>query len=377
MKKILLIIVSLFLLLQLSCVSKNEENVTFNKEIYMPEYSSGFKIVGNNENDDIKIISLNPWQGAENISSDFLISQNKDLIKNPNIQGIKGKAERIVCMSSTHIAMLDALNATDKIVGVSGKQYISNPYVHDHADEIADVGYEGNIDYEKLISTKPDLVLLYAVNGASTMEPKLKELGIPFMYVGDYLEENPLGKAEWLVAIAEIIGERDLGIQKFNEISKRYQALKETVDQAELPKPAVMLNAPFSDAWFMPSTKSYVARLIQDAGGEYIYKRNTGNSALPIDLEAALMLVSKSDFWLNMGTIQSLEELENLVPRFMKADCVKNGNLYNNNFRTTSGGGNDCYESGIVNPDIVLRDLIKIFHPSLIDEDLYYYHRLE
>lgn len=72
----------------------------------------------------------------------------------------------------------------------------------------------------------PDLVLLYGVNGASSMEGKLKELNIPFMYVGDYLEESPLGKAEWLVALAEVAGKRTEGENVFADIPVRYNALK-------------------------------------------------------------------------------------------------------------------------------------------------------
>ena len=93
--------------------------------------------------------------------------------------------------------MLDAIDEDRCVVGVSGIDYISNPDIQAHRDSVGDVGYEGNINYELLLSLDPDLVLLYGVNGASSMEGKLKELNIPFMYVGDYLEESPLGKAEW------------------------------------------------------------------------------------------------------------------------------------------------------------------------------------
>ncbi len=160
-------------------------------------------------------------------------------------------------MSSTHIAMLDAIGEVRCITGVSGIDYISNPDIQARRDSIGDVGYEGNINYELLLSLDPDLVLLYGVNGASAMESKLEELDIPFMYVGDYLEESPLGKAEWMVVL------------------------------------------PYGDSWFMPSTQSYVARLITDAGGRYIYQKNTGNASIPIDLEEAYLLASDADMWLN------------------------------------------------------------------------------
>ena len=64
------------------------------------------------------------------------------------------------------------------------------------------MGYDGNMNYERLLSLSPDIVLLFGVSGASAMEPKLRELGIPYAYMGEYLEQSPLGKAEWLVAVA-------------------------------------------------------------------------------------------------------------------------------------------------------------------------------
>lgn len=226
-------------------------------------------------------------------------------------------------------------------------------------------------------SLDPDLVLLYGVNGASSMEGKLKELGIPFMYVGDYLEESPLGKAEWLVVLSEIVGKRAEGEKVFAEIPARYNALKKMVAKKALEAPKVMVNTPYGDSWSMPSTKSYVARLIADAGGDYIYKKNTGNSSMPIDLEEAYKLTSDADMWLNVGMANSLADLKNTCPKFTDTQCFISGNVYNNNLRTNAAGGNDYYESGVVNPDIVLRDIIKIFHPELIQEDFVYYKQLK
>lgn len=376
MKKVYLLYL-LFFTLIISCDNKKNGNEFFNSTIYSPQYSSNFDIKSDDNTGNVLINVYNPWQGSKNIATQFLIATDSVTSSNFSGQVLKGKAKRIICMSSTHIAMLDELGAVENIVGVSGKQYISNSYIRNKGEEIPDIGYEGNIDYEKIVAANPDLILLFAINGHSAMEPKLKELGIPYLYIGDYLEENPLGKAEWILPIAEILGKRELGISKFQEIEKRYNTLKDEIGLENKKKPKVMVNAPFLDSWFMPSIESYVAQLIRDAGGDYIYKKNTGNSSEPIDMEEALQLVSSSDFWINIGTLNSLEEVISSFPKFINSKCIQEGNIYNNNFRSTPGGGNDCYESGVVNPDIVLRDLIKIFHPELISEEFTYYQKLE
>jgi iron complex transport system substrate-binding protein len=208
------------------------------------------------------------------------------------------------------------------------------------------------------------------------MEPKLKELNIPFAYIGEYLEESPLGKAEWLVAISEIIDRRNTGEELFSSIPIRYNELKEKIANTASANPKVMINTPYGDSWFMASSESYLAQLISDAGGDYVYKKNSSNRSLPIDMEEAYLLTSQADVWINVGAATTLHKLKSMYPKFTDTRCVQNGAVYNSTKRMNASGGNDYWESGVISPDIVLRDLIKIFHPDLIAEDFYYYQKL-
>lgn len=361
-----------------SCATKTASLEDFNVPVYKPDYALGFEILGAKERQSTILKVKNPWQGAENIETLLFIARNGESApENFDGQILKEEAKRIVCMSSTHIAMLNTIDEVKRVVGVSGINYISNEYISLHKDKIGDIGFDGNINYELLISLEPDLVLVYGVNGASGMEAKLKELGIPFSYVGEYLEESPLGKAEWMVAVSELAGKRSNGEKFFKAIPERYRALKAKAATALSGKPKIMLNTPYGDSWIMPSTMSYVVRLIADAGGDYIYGKNTSNSSLPIDLEEAYLLTSQADIWLNVGSIATVNELKSLYPKFADTKCVKNGNVFNCIKRISASGGNDYWESGVVNPDLILRDLIKIFHPGIITEDFYYYSKIE
>lgn len=367
----------LVLVLILVSCSSHQEHKAPDKKIYTPSVSKGFSIDGYENSDNTVISVFNPWQNAQGVESTLMIVRNDKEPEGYFGKLLKGDARRIICLSSTHIAMLDALDATDRIVAVSGKEYVSNPKLRERFDSLTDIGYEGNFDYESILALKPDLVLLFSVNGESGLQRRLDEFGIPYIYIGDFVEEDPLGKAEWIVPLAEIVGKREKGIGKFNEISAKYESLKNKVKEANLPSPTVMLNTPFADSWFMPSSESYVAGMMKDAGADYIYKKNTGSASMPIDMEEAFRLVSEADFWLNTGALTSLEELKVNLPKLAETKCVEEGRVYNNNFRRTPEGGNDCYESGVVNPDLILRDLIKIFHPQLVEEDFVYYHQLK
>ncbi len=360
-----------------SCAHKSDNLADFNNPLYTPSEASGFSITGKDGSESTLLTVSNPWQGADSVASYLFIARAGDEAPLAfDGQILDGEAKRIVTTSSTHIAMLDALGASDRIVGVSGINFITNPAIQQRREDIADIGYEGNFDYEALLASDPDVVLLYGVNGANSMESKLRELDIPYIYIGDYLEESPLGKAEWIVPIAEIIGERQKGEETFEAIASRYNELKKKVADNAVDAPSVMLNVPYGDSWFMPSADSYMARLINDAGGNYIYKKKTGNTSMPIDLEEAYTLASQADFWLNTDQMTSLSTLGAKCPKFKDTRVFRNGSVYNNTLRTNAAGGNDFFESGITNPDVILTDLITIFHPELSNDSLYYYRKL-
>ena len=135
----------------------------------------------------------------------------------------------------------------------------------------------------------------------------------------------------------------------------------------------------------MPSTQSYMARLVADAAGNYLYDRDTDNTSATIDNEEAYLMAAKADCWLNVGQLYSLAELRSRYPKLSDIECVKSGNVYNCTRRLSPAGGNDFWESGVIRPDIILSDLIKIFHPELLHEasneallkpELYYYQRV-
>ena len=360
-----------------SCISRNKTSLeVFKQNIYIPEYASGFKILGAENFASTLIQITNPWQGAKDITMSYFVSRNGEQAP-AGFNGpiIPAGAKQIVCMSSSYIAMLDALGEINRIVGVSGIDYIANPYILAHKDSIKDLGPEMN--YELLISLKPDVVLLYGIGDAQTaVTDKLKELSIPYLYMGEYLEESPLGKAEWMLVLSELTDKREEGMEIFREIPKRYYALKTLTDSVK-QRPTVMFNTPWNDSWVMPSTQSYMAQLVTDAGADYIYQENKSNSSTPIGLETAYKLIQKADYWINVGMASTLDELKTVNPKFVDAKAVREKTVYNNNLRTTPTGGNDYWESAVVRPDVVLRDLIHIFHPELVSDSLYYYRHLE
>lgn len=323
----------------------------FRTTIYRPAYAAGFEIVGAEGLQSTILRTRTPWQGAaEGTATALFIARNGETPPAGfDGQTVEAGAQRIVCMSSTHVAMLDAVGAAPRIVGVSGRESIANGYVAAHPDRVGDVGYDGNVNYERLLSLRPDLVLLFGVNGASRWNPSCASWASRSAISGSIWRSRrsarPSGSWPWRRRSTG----REEGERAFAPIPERYEALKAKVAESAA-RPKVMINAPYGDSWFMASAESYVARLIADAGGDYIYRENTSNRSLPIDLEKAYLLASGADVWINAGSFRTLAEFRARLPKFAGVPCVRRGEIYNCDRRTNAAGGNDYWESGVVRP---------------------------
>lgn len=374
MKRIALLI---WLVALAACSPERGSLEAFQKELYTPRYAEGFTLRTTADGASTLLTTVSPWQGAKEPTRLLIRRNGEPVPKGFTGQVIEGEAQRVVVMSSSYVAMLDKVGALDCVVGVSGLDFISNQTLRARRDAVGDVGYDGNLNYELLLRLEPDLVLLYGVSGTSEMEARLSELQIPFVYVGEYLEEYPLGKAEWCIFVAELVGRRAEAEKLFYPMAERYNAIAQQHYEGE--KPRVMFNSPYRDSWFMPPAKSYMVQLVSDAGGAYIYTRDDGdNRSDVIDLEEAYMLTSEADLWLNPGVLFSLEELCRRFPRFADVRAVRDRTVWNNTRRMQPNGGNDFWERGVVEPDVILRDLQHLLHPSLDpDYEFTYYIRLE
>ena len=285
---------------------------------------------------------------------------------------IKEPCRNIVCMSSSQVAGLAEIGMDSVITAVSGLRYITNQNLQGRG--VPDIGYEAALDYEKILSLKPDLLLTYTVSGS---EPpyisRLRSLGVKTLVLHDHLENHPLARAEYVRLYGALTGQEEKADSVFASICDRYDAL---VVSSEQPRVKVLMNIPYGDAWYIPGRDSYMAKLIQDAGG-YVVGSQSGTAASRlIRMEEAYALSQEADMWLNPGPCRTLDELASYNHAFRLFGPVSKGlPIYNNTLRMTPEGGNDFWESGSVRPDLVLTDLVAIFSGQ--DADLKYHFKVE
>ncbi|MCK9640462.1 MAG: ABC transporter substrate-binding protein [Prolixibacteraceae bacterium] len=329
-----------------------------------------------------KLTVTNPWQkSTDNIFEYFLLKRGENIPSDlKDKQVIFTPAKRVICLSTTHIGYLDALGELGSIIGLSGTNYVSNPEVKRGVSEnrIREVGYEQGLNYEMILQLKPDVVFAFGVGAEiNTQLNKLRDLGIPVVLVGEYLEQSPLAKAEWLKFFGAFFEKGEIAGSIFKKAKYNYQILRSMTSKIT-ERPTVLTGLPFKDTWWIAGGQSNLAVLIEDAGGKFLWRENQSKEAFPVSLEEVFLRAARADFWINCGSVNSKSELLAFDSRYSDLPAVKNSKIYNNNLRAVTGGGNDYWESGVVHPDLVLADLVKIFHPGMIDhKDFSYYKKIE
>ena len=286
--------------------------------------------------------------------------------------------ERVISMSTSYLAQLDLLGVVDTLVGADSIAYASTSSVVARAEagEIIEVGYGSDVNVEQVIDLDPSIVLTYGLGNEWDSHPKLLEAGVTTVLSAEAREADPLARAEWIKFIALFYNREALANELFEAIGERYQGLVDLAAEVE-DRPTVFLNAPWGDTWYMAGGQSYVAYLLNVAGADYLWSDDTSPDTLYLDFETVYDQALEADYWLHTSTWSTLDEALAMDERFADFAAFQSGQVYNNNLRTNPSGGNDYWESGVINPDLLLADLIRIFHPELLpDHELVYYQQL-
>jgi len=320
------------------------------------EYASLFDIVYSETNEPM-VITISPY------------SAKRDTFF------VKSPLSRLICMSSTHVAALSAIGCDSVVVGVSGRNYLSNLSVKDNAVE---VGYDPSLDYEAILSVEPQLVLAYTVSEAlPAYVTKLQSLGIPVLVINDQMEEHPLARCEYVRLFGALTGKEKQALDYFKDVEKSYNEIVDKVKEAGLSPKKILINTPYSGAWYIPGGENYTSRLIKDAGGEILGSVPSQSASSVISIEEAFVLSAEADLWLNPGWCTTVDDLKSVNPLFAEFPVIDKL-IYNNTLRTNSEGGNDFWESGAVCPDKILSDLVSIINPDFFKKDsLEYYIKVQ
>ena len=361
-------LVILFLIVSFSCKEKQntEESLIRTSNI---KYAKGFDIVS--ENGNKKLIIKNPYKNSKKVFSYILYKKSaiKSINKSINVK-IEVPIQELVVTSTTHIPMIELLNEELSIIGFPNTKYISSKKTRKLIDQgkIIDIGKENSLNTEILLDIEPQLVIGYGVSNADKTLATVQKAGIPVIYNGDWLEETPLGKAEWIKFFGVLFDKEKQADSIFKKIESNYLEAKNIALKSN-KKLTVLSGAIMSkDIWNLPAGNSFVSKFLKDANLDYLWRKTKGNGSLSLSFESVFEKGINADFWIAPGYFTSKNQLLKSNKLYAKFKSFINNNIYTSSNRKGETGGVLYYELATTRPDLVLKDIIKITNPKLLPD---------
>lgn len=287
--------------------------------------------------------------------------------------------KNMVCTSTTHIPLLDYLGDSKKLIGFPSTKYISSPITRQRIDSgfVKELGKENGLNLELLTELQPSIVMAYSMGKDLGQLKKVQELGIPVVINSEYLEQHPLGRAEWIKFMALFLGKEDKADSIFNWIESEYQNAKSSIRDT-LNKPTVLTGIPYGGIWYLPGGKNYAAQFFKDAGCQYLWSDEPSSGFLQLSLETVYEKALSAEYWIGIGSFESYNELKSTDERFAKFNAWQTKNAFTYNSRIGATGGNEYLELGYLRPDLILKDIIKITHPNQVSShELFFFKELK
>ena len=373
------------LLIFYSCHPKSgdDEKDEFKSTSLEPQASSirhsvGFDLI---ERDHYKLLHIYRHYNETIDTLSYVFSEDLKSIPAKFAKTIKIKipAVNIALLHSSYVSYFNLCDAKSYIKAISETKYIYDEEIYSavKAGEIREVGYGESLDKEQLLALNIDVVVTVGFpNTPNKSQQMLNELGIPVIVFSDWQENTLLGRTEWVKAIAALTGKDELAEEKFTEIERQYNSLKSlTANLAGRPK--TICNLPYKGSWYVPGGNSYVSNVLKDAGADYLWSDNEGTGGVQLDFETVYAEGINAEFWINPDFAYSIRDVLDKDERLGDFNALQSGKVFNSINRITRGQANDYWESGIINPHLILADLIAIFHPDLLsDHQLFYYQQI-
>ena len=368
MKNINFIPVLIYILISISCkneVIKVDIKQRFENNI---KYANGFDII--TKNGIKKLIIKSPYQNSKDVF-EYQI-KNKTVSKNINKNNliIEVPITKILVTSTTHIPMVELLNEEATVIGFPYSKYVSSEKTRQLIDSgnITEIGKENSLNTEILLDLEPEIVVGYSVSSADKSLTTIKKAGINVIYNGDWLEETPLGRAEWIKFFGVLFNKEKQADSIFKIIETNYLEAKKIALTA-IKKPTILSGAIMSkDIWNLPAGDSFVAQFLKDANLDYLWKNSKGKGSLSLSFESVFDKGVNADFWIAPGYFSTKEQLLNSNQIYTKFKAFENGNIYTPSTKKGTTGGVIYYELAPTRPDLVLKDIIKITNTDLLPD---------
>jgi len=342
------------------------------------KYAKGLQIF---KYDGITVVKVTqPWPDAK--QGFTYVMQQKGAVVPDSLKQftiIPVPLTRVIVTSTTHIPSLEMLGVESTLVGFPGTDYISSRKTRALIDsgKVKEAGANESLTTEVVIDLNPAAVVAFGINSTNKTLTTLEQSGLKVLYNGDWTEQSPLGKAEWIKFFGALYAKDAQADTLFSQIEKDYNdalALTKNVTK----KPTAMAGAVYQDQWFMPQGGSWGSLFLKDAGANYLWADAEGTGSLSLSLETVLDKAQNADIWIGPSQFTSLKEMTDANPHYSQFKSFKNKDVYSYSVKKGKTGGLIYFEMAPNRPDLVLKDLISIFHPELLPGyQLNYFEKLK
>ncbi|MCF8322979.1 MAG: ABC transporter substrate-binding protein [Flavobacterium sp.] len=341
-------------------------------------YAKGLEIYKYNGFSIIKI--TNPWPEAKE-SFTYILQEKNGIIPDSlkQFSTIQVPIKSIVVTSTTHIPALELLGVENTLIGFPNTDYISSEKTRKLIDskKIREVGRNESLNTEVLLDMNPDLIVSFGLNNNNPTLDNLQKSGLKVMFNGDWTEQSPLGKAEWIQFFGALYGLESKANTVFSTIEKEYKNTLELAKKATT-KPTILCGEMYQNQWYVPQGDSWAALFLKEAQSKYLWANSKGTGSLSLPFETVLEKAQHADFWIAPGNYSSLKELKDTNLHYSEFEAFQNKKVYSYGVKKGAKGGIIYFELSPTRPDLVLKDLIKILHPELLSNyKPFFFHKLD
>jgi iron complex transport system substrate-binding protein len=275
--------------------------------------------------------------------------------------------------SITQLGMIAELDRADVVTGVANPADVVNQPLRQRIDSGATIGYAPGrqMNSERVVAAHPDVLVTSGLDEPSY--PKLRDAGIGVVADAEWLEATPLGRAEWIKALAALTGTEKNAAKVYRDVRDAYASVARKA--AGAPAVAVLPGTMYQGTWTVPTGDDYAGRLIRDAGGSYPWATDNSTGSLQLNFESVYAKAGQAPLWLVVDDWKTTTDALAADHRYAELAAVRDGQVWSATKVIGPGGGNDYWERGAARPDLVLGDLVAILHPDLAPGHAFTFYR--
>ena len=240
------------------------------------------------------------------------------------------------------------------------------------AMENGEISYAGKYsapDYELIVSANCGLAIENTmIYHTPEVKEQLEKFGIPVLVERSSYESDPLARMEWVKLYGILLDKEAEAETFFNEQVQRIQPL---LEQDATGKTAAFFSVTSNNLVTVRKSNDYVAKMMDMAGGEYIFSdlSDNGNNLATINLSLEEFYAGAKDADVLIynstieGKIETTEQLLSKCPMLADFKAVQNGNIW----CTTQS----LFQESMELPDLIL-DMNRVFtaeNPNAVNED--------